>query len=44
MTHKYNEAAVNQAIKASRQKISGKEAKIIHALLQGHDKRKETHQ
>lgn len=29
----YNEGA----IKASRQKISGKEAKLIHALLRGRD-------
>ena len=34
----YNETAVNRAIKASRQPISKKEAKLIHALLRGHDK------
>ena len=36
--HKYNKEAVNKAINASRQKISGKKAKLIHALLRGHDK------
>ena len=34
----YNETAVNRAIKASRQPIGNKEAKLIHALLRGHDK------
>jgi hypothetical protein len=34
----YNETAVNRAIKASRQPIGKKEAKLIHALLRGHDK------
>jgi hypothetical protein len=35
MTHKYNEIAVNQAIKASRQPIGKREARLIHALLKG---------
>jgi hypothetical protein len=34
----YNEIAVNQAVKASRQKIGKKEARLIHALLRGRDK------
>lgn len=33
----YNEEAVNRAIRSSRQKISGREAKLIHALLRGRD-------
>ena len=37
MTHNYNQQAVNQAIKASRQPIGKKEARLIHALLRGHD-------
>lgn len=41
MIAKYNEAAVNQAIKTSRQKIGKREARLIHALLRGHDKPKE---
>lgn len=36
MTPKYNEAAVNQAIKASRKPIGKKESGLIHALLRGH--------
>mgnify|MGYP005987799397 CR=1 FL=1 len=32
---RYNKKAVDQAIKTSRQKISGKEAQAIHALLKG---------
>ena len=31
----YNAQAVEQAIKASKPKISGKEARLIHALLKG---------
>jgi hypothetical protein len=31
----YNKQAVDQAIKASRKKIGGKEAKLIHSLLKG---------
>jgi hypothetical protein len=31
----YSPAAVNKAIASSRQKISKKEAKLIHALLKG---------
>ena len=31
----YSPAAVDKSIKASRQKISKKEAKLIHALLKG---------
>ncbi len=31
----YNKKAVDQAINTSRQKITGKEAKAIHALLKG---------
>jgi hypothetical protein len=31
----YNATAVNKAIKSSRQKIGGREAKMIHALLKG---------
>jgi hypothetical protein len=34
-SEEYNETAVNKAIKSSRQKIGGKEAKIIHSLLKG---------
>ena len=41
MTTKYNEIAVNQAIKASRKPIGKKEARLIHALLRGHNKREE---
>lgn len=33
----YNEEAVNRAIRSSRKKISGREAKLIHALLRGRD-------
>jgi len=32
---RYDEAAVDKAIKGSRQKIGGREAKLIKALLQG---------
>lgn len=32
---RYNKKAVDQAINTSRQKITGKEAKAIHALLKG---------
>jgi len=32
---RYNKKSVDQAIKTSREKISGKEAKAIHALLKG---------
>lgn len=32
---RYNKKAVDQAINTSRKKISGKEAKAIHALLKG---------
>jgi len=32
---RYDEAAVDKAIQASRQKIGGREAKLIKALLQG---------
>jgi hypothetical protein len=35
---KYNEAAVNQAIKASRKPIGKNEARLIHALLKGRSK------
>ena len=38
MTHKYSEQAVERAIKASRQPIGKKEARLIHALLRGHSK------
>ena len=31
----YNKDAVDRAIAASRKPISGKEAKLIHALLKG---------
>lgn len=31
----YNAQAVDQAIKSSRVKISGKEARLIHSLLKG---------
>lgn len=31
----YNPVAVSKAIASSRQKIGGKEAKLIHALLKG---------
>lgn len=31
----YNEEAVNKAIAASKPKIGGKEAKLIHGLLKG---------
>jgi hypothetical protein len=31
----YNKGAVDQAIATSRKPISGKEAKLIHALLKG---------
>jgi hypothetical protein len=34
---KYNEAAVNNAIKSSRKRIGCREAKLIHALLRGRD-------
>lgn len=34
---RYNKKSVDQAINTSREKISGKEAKAIHALLKGHD-------
>ena len=33
--HGYNPEAVQQAINSSKQKISGKEAKLIHGLLRG---------
>ena len=33
---RYNKKSVDQAIKNSREKISGKEAKAIHGLLKGH--------
>ena len=33
--NKYNKEAVDKAIKSSKKKISGKEAKLIHALLKG---------
>lgn len=36
----YDEVAVNKAIKSSRQKIGGKEAKLIHSLLQGREAKK----
>jgi len=32
----YNKDAVEKAIQSSRKPISGKEAKLIHALLKGH--------
>ena len=32
---KYSKEAVDKAIKTSRKPISGKEAKLIHALLKG---------
>ena len=38
--NQYNKTAVDKAIKASRQRIGGREAKLIHALLRGHDKPK----
>jgi hypothetical protein len=31
----YNKQAVDKAIKASRKKISRREARLIHALLKG---------
>ena len=37
----YNKDAVDKSIKSSRQKIGGKEAKLIHALLKGRDGNKE---
>jgi hypothetical protein len=37
----YNKDAVDKSIKSSRQKIGGKEAKMIHALLKGRDRNKE---
>lgn len=40
MSNNYNKAAVDKAIRSSRQRIGGKEAKLIHALLRGHDKPK----
>lgn len=33
--HGYCPVAVNKAIASSRQKIGGKEARLIHALLKG---------
>lgn len=33
--NKYNAQAVDNAIRASRQKIGKREAKLIHALLKG---------
>jgi len=36
--HKYNKEAVDKAIRSSRQRIGGKEAKLIHALLKGRSK------
>jgi len=38
MNPKYNETAVNQAIKASRKPIGKNEARLIHALLKGRSK------
>lgn len=35
---KYNKESVEKAIKSSKQTISKKEAKLIHALLKGHQK------
>ena len=40
-SHSYNKDAVDKSIKSSRQKIGGKEAKLIHALLKGRDGNKE---
>lgn len=37
-SHEYSKSAVDKAIKNSRKKISGKEAKMIHALLKGRQK------
>jgi hypothetical protein len=37
-SHEYSKSAVDKAIKNSRKKISGKEAKLIHALLKGRQK------
>jgi len=37
MAHRYNREAVNNAIKQSRKPISRREAKLIHALLKGHE-------
>ena len=40
MSHTYNAQAVNAAIASSNRagrRISGKEAKLIHALLRGRD-------
>ena len=34
---RYNQQAVNNAIRASRRRISGREAKLIHALLKGNE-------
>lgn len=35
MTHRYNREAVDAAIRQSRKPISGREARMIHAILQG---------
>jgi hypothetical protein len=35
---KYDAAAVDKAIAASRQKITRREARLIHALLRGPDR------
>lgn len=40
MSNNYNKAAVDKAIRSSRQRIGKREARLIHALLRGHDKPK----
>lgn len=35
LSPRYNAVAVDNAIRSSRKRISGKEAKLIHALLKG---------
>jgi len=35
---KYNEKAVEKAIKSSKKPIKTKEAKLIHKLLKGHSR------
>lgn len=40
MTHQYNREAVDQQIERDRRRhrISGREARMIHALLKGHQR------
>ena len=40
MSNNYSKAAVDKAIRNSRQRIGKREARLIHALLRGHDKPK----